>query len=193
MFSPLVIAVILLAVGLAVIVLELFLPSGGMLGVLAVAAFVGSVIAALMHPVRAGGISFAVGEVVGIGVMLALIVRWWPESSIGRRIAPELPREEDVLPENQSLQQLVGKLGKTKSMMLPSGAVVVEGRTVNAISEGMAIEAGETVKVVEVRGNRVVVRKVEYVDTPQVAKSSDDVLSRSIEELGLEGLGESLS
>jgi hypothetical protein len=74
-------------------------------------------------------------------------------------------------------------------MMLPSGAVVVEGRTVNAISEGTAIDAGEAVKVVEVRGNRVVVRKIEVAQLPQTAASGDDLLSRSIEELGLEGLG----
>ena len=42
--------------------------------------------------------------------------------------------------------------------MLPSGAVAFEELTVDAVSEGMAIEAGQKVRVVDVRGNRVVVR-----------------------------------
>lgn len=193
MFSPLVIAIILLAIGLAVIVLELFVPSGGILAIVAAAAIVGSVIAALMHTDRTLGMTFAVVEIAGVIGGLALIVKWWPNSSLGRRIAPELPREDEVLPDNASLKQLVGKIGHAKSMMLPSGAVVVEGRTVNAISEGMAIDAGETVKVIEVRGSRIVVRKVEYVDQPQPQRREEDLLSRPLEELGLEGLGESLT
>jgi membrane-bound ClpP family serine protease len=193
MFSPLVIAVILLALGLAIVVLELFVPSGGILAIVAAAAIVGSIVAALMHEDRTWGMSFAVAEVLIVIGGLALIVKWWPNSSIGRRIAPELPREEEILPDNQSLKQLVGKVGYAKSMMLPSGAVVVEGRTVNAISEGMAIDAGEAVKVIEVRGNRIVVRKVEIAEQPQKARREDDLLSRPIEELGLEGLGESLT
>ncbi|RIK74964.1 MAG: hypothetical protein DCC68_22125 [Planctomycetota bacterium] len=192
MISPLMIAVILLAVGLAVIVLELFVPSGGILAVVAAAAIVGSVIAALMHEDRSLGMTFAVAEVAAIIGGLFLIVKWWPNSSIGRRIAPELPREDEILPENE-LKKLVGKVGYAKSMMLPSGAVVVEGRTVNAVSEGMAIDAGEAVKVIEVRGNRIVVRKVEIAEQKQPQRREDDLLSRPIEELGLEGLGESLT
>jgi membrane-bound ClpP family serine protease len=170
MFSPLVIAIILLAVGIAVIVLELFVPSGGILAIVAAAAIVGSVIAALMHTDRTLGMTFAVVEIAGVIGGLVLIVKWWPNSALGRRIAPELPREDEVLPDNASLKQLV-----------------------NAISEGMAIDAGETVKVIEVRGSRIVVRKVEYVEQPQPQRREEDLLSRPLEELGLEGLGESLT
>jgi membrane-bound ClpP family serine protease len=192
MFSPLMIAVILLVAGLAIVVLELFVPSGGILAVVAVVAIVGSVISALMYEDRTIGTTFALAEIIGVIVGLVLIVKWWPNSSIGRRIAPELPREEEILPENE-LKQLIGKVGYAKSMMLPSGAVVIEGRTVNAVSEGMAIDAGQQVKVVEVRGNRIVVRKVEIVEQKQPVRREDDLLSRPIEELGLEGLGESLT
>jgi membrane-bound serine protease (ClpP class) len=192
MFSPLMIAVILLVAGLAIVVLELFVPSGGILAVVAAVAIVGSVISALMYEDRTIGTTFALAEIVGVIVGLVLIVKWWPNSSIGRRIAPELPREEEILPENE-LKQLIGKVGYAKSMMLPSGAVVIEGRTVNAVSEGMAIDAGQQVKVVEVRGNRIVVRKVEIVEQKQPVRREDDLLSRPIEELGLEGLGESLT
>jgi membrane-bound serine protease (ClpP class) len=192
MFSPLMIAVILLVAGLAIVVLELFVPSGGILAVVAAVAIVGSVISALMYEDRTIGTTFALAEIIGVIVGLVLIVKWWPNSSIGRRIAPELPREEEILPENE-LKQLIGKVGYAKSMMLPSGAVVIEGRTVNAVSEGMAIDAGQQVKVVEVRGNRIVVRKVEIVEQKQPVRREDDLLSRPIEELGLEGLGESLT
>ena len=62
------------------------------------------------------------------------------------------------------------------------------GSIVNAISEGMAIEAGVAVRVIEVRGNRVVVRPI-ALDKPgggRPTTSADDLLSKPIEELGLE-------
>ena len=56
-----------------------------------------------------------------------------------------LPTSDEVLPDSdrrRNLKTLVGKIGKAKSLMLPSGAVDIEGTTVDALSEGMAIEAG---------------------------------------------------
>jgi hypothetical protein len=75
--------------------------------------------------------------------------------------------------------------------MLPSGAISIEGRVVNALSEGLAIEAGTKVRVIEVRGNRVVVRPVE--DEPPPGRDPNDVLSRPIEELGIDELEGPLS
>ncbi len=36
--------------------------------------------------------------------------------------------------------------------------MVIEGRTIDAVSEGMAIEAGQLVRVVQVRGMEVIVQ-----------------------------------
>ena len=73
--------------------------------------------------------------------------------------------------------------------MLPSGAVVIDGRTIDALSEGTPIEAGQRVRVIEVRGNRVVVRLAEGEQGPP----SDDVLSQPIETLGLDSLEDPLA
>ena len=74
--------------------------------------------------------------------------------------------------------------------MLPSGAVMVEGQTIDALSEGMPIEAGQRVRVIEVRGNRVVVRPADDDEQPD---PDDDVLSRPIESLGLDSLEDPLA
>jgi membrane-bound ClpP family serine protease len=186
-------AFVLLAAGLALVVLELFIPSGGILGVLAAAAFVASMFVAIRFGSSTSGATFVVAEIVGISAVIWLAIKWWPHSAIGKKIAPELPTEKDVLPDSQhlqSLRQLVGKLGQTRCPMLPSGAIAVEGQIVNAISEGMAIEAGVAVRVIEVRGNRVVVRPIAS-ETPSggpTRASADELLSKPIEELGLEPL-----
>jgi membrane-bound ClpP family serine protease len=86
----------------------------------------------------------------------------------------------------------VGKIGQAKSMMLPSGAVLVEGRTIDAVSEGMPIEPGQVVRVIEVRGTRVIVRPVEHGEEQQ-PRSAEDPLSRPIDTLGIDPFDDPLS
>jgi membrane-bound serine protease (ClpP class) len=91
------------------------------------------------------------------------------------------PRSEDVLPDDpkrRGLKELQGRIGRAKSKMLPSGIVVVDGRKVDAVSEGMPIEAGQKVRVLYARGNSVVVRSVPE-DTPE--RPEGDPLSRPVD------------
>jgi hypothetical protein len=64
--------------------------------------------------------------------------------------------------------------------MLPAGAIILDGRTVDAVSEGMPIEAGQMVRVVEVRANRVVVRPL---DDEIPSASAEDPLRRPIDSV----------
>jgi membrane-bound serine protease (ClpP class) len=112
---------------------------------------------------------------------------------MGRRLLLDVRSGEEMLPdtpERRKLAQLVGKLGVAKTLMLPSGAVVIEGRTIDALSEGMSIEAGQRVRVVAVHGSRVVVRPAD--DNEELPPDDVDVLSRPIESLGIESLEDPL-
>jgi membrane-bound ClpP family serine protease len=88
---------------------------------------------------------------------------------------------------------LVGRVGKVKSKMLPSGAVQIDGQMIDAVSEGMPLEPGQTVRVLEVRGNMVVVRAVEDDATEAEVEAPGDMLSRPIESLGLEAFDDPLA
>jgi len=83
----------------------------------------------------------------------------------------------------RELKRLIGKVGQAKTLMMPSGAVVIDGRTIDALSEGLPIEAGQSVRVVEVRGTRVVVRSTSQAPTPA---DPGDPLSQPIDSLGLD-------
>jgi membrane-bound serine protease (ClpP class) len=138
------------------------------------------------------GFVFLTITAVLVPAALGLAFRWWPHTPMGRRLLLDVPRGDEVLPDTpqrRTLRQLVGKLGVAKTVMLPSGAVVINGVTIDALSEGMPIEAGQHVRVIEVRGNRVVVRPSDEAAPPP----SDDILSRPIESLGLDGLEEPLA
>ncbi|MEO1995003.1 MAG: NfeD family protein, partial [Planctomycetaceae bacterium] len=54
--------------------------------------------------------------------------------------------------------ELLGRQGTSQSILRPSGKALIEGRFLDVVSEGPFIERGVSIEVVEVVGNRVVVR-----------------------------------
>ncbi len=194
-------AIVLLLGGLALMILEAFLPSGGALGTLSVIAILAGVgLAYYSGPLE--GTALLLAAVFATPVCIYLALKWWPNTPLGRRVLLDTPTGDDVLPDSphrRTLRELVGKVGKAKSLMLPSGAVVIEGRVIDAVSEGMAIEAGQMVKVVEVRANRVVVRPLDPEEERKLAQEQqsqtqdDDLLSRPIDTLGLDPFDDAVS
>lgn len=60
-------------------------------------------------------------------------------------------------------EYLLGRQGEVLYELRPSGTVIIDKNPVDVVSEGGFIKKGETVEVVSVNGNRVVVRKVEKI------------------------------
>lgn len=192
-------AIVLLLGGLALMILEAFVPSGGALGTLSVIALLAGVgLAYYSGPLE--GTMLLLTSLVAAPFCIYLALKWWPNTPLGRRVLLNAPTSEEVLPDSphlRTLRELVGKVGKAKSLMLPSGAIVIDGRVIDAVSEGMAIEAGQLVKVVEVRANRVVVRPLDPEEEKQLSQqreeSQDDLLSRPIDTLGLDPFDDAVS
>jgi membrane-bound serine protease (ClpP class) len=189
--DPLAWSILLMLVGCVVLVLEVFIPSGGILAVLSAASFIGSILIAFQRgPVT--GFSFVITTVVAVPAVLGLAFHYWPKTRIGKAFLGELPTEEDVQPDAPH-RALLGLVGITRSKMLPSGAVEVDGQMIDAVSQGQAIEPGQYVVVTEVRANRVVVRPAKENERPGMPISTADILSRPIEELGIESLEDPLA
>jgi membrane-bound serine protease (ClpP class) len=189
--EPLIWAALLLLLGMVLVLMEVFVPSAGILGFLSVTSILAGIGLAFYNGGLTIGFGFLFGTAILLPIVLALAFRWFPETPIGRRLLPALPTSAEVLPDNEErrvLRGLIGKVGQAKSPMLPSGAIVVEGRVINAVSEGLPIEAGTDVRVIEVRGARVVVRPLEAGESaaPPKQQQADDLLSRPIDSLGLD-------
>ena len=140
------------------------------------------------------GLVFAAATVFVVPILIATAFKYWPKTPMGKAFLGELPTDEDVLP-TDSRRTLLGRVGVARSKMLPSGAVEIEGQMIDAVTQGQAIEPGAYVVVVEVRANRVVVRPAGKDQRPgnQSAKDIKDILSRPIDELGIESLEDPLA
>jgi membrane-bound ClpP family serine protease len=190
--DPLVWAALLLALGFALAILEFFIPSGGILGVAAAVAL----LAANGMAFRSGagtGLSFLAVTVLALPLVISVALKIWPHTRMGRRLLLGAPTPEEVLPDTDQrrlLKSLIGKVGRAKSLMMPSGAVEVEGHSIDAVSEGMAIDPGTPVRIVEVHGLRVIVRPTR--DEPP-SRQPDDPLARPIDTIGADPFDEPLA
>jgi membrane-bound ClpP family serine protease len=189
--DPLVWSILLMVIGCVVLALEVFIPSGGILSILSGAAFIGSILIAFQNGPRTG-FAFVATTVVLVPAVVALAFKYWPKTPMGKAFIGELPTEEQVLPDDPR-RELLGRVGVVRSKMLPSGAVEIEGQIIDAVSQGQAIEPGQYVTVVEVRANRVVVRPSKEGERPGHKIATEDLLSRPIEELGIESLDDPLA
>ena len=197
--DPIYWALLLLIVGLIVVVLELFLPSAGTLGVLAGVLIIAAIVVGFRDGLKTGALILTL-TVIALPVLLGFMVKVWPHTPLGKRILLDEIKPEDVLPNSSHYQKrndsLVGQLGIAKTKMLPSGIVVIEGEKYDAISEGFAVDAGDAVKVVKVREHRLYVQPydgaVDAASAKDAAVRDGDILSRPIEDLGLEGLDDPL-
>lgn len=152
-----VVFIILLSAGLLMLGAEIFVP-GGVLGVLGAAALIGAVVAAFNAFGPSGGALAAISILFLAGASIALWIRFFPRSRIGRRMT--LATDESAFKSaSDDLSALVGQSGTAQSTLRPSGYAQIGGKRFDVVSEGGSILKGEPLRVVQVQGNRIVVRK----------------------------------
>jgi membrane-bound serine protease (ClpP class) len=191
--DPLYWSIILIVLGLLVIVSELFIPSAGILGILAATLLLSGIGFGFAAGVKTGALVLLATCMI-VPALLAMLVKVWPSTPIGKRILLKNLSSEDVLPNSShyvNIKQLVGQFGVAKTKMLPSGIVIINHEKVDAVSDGFAIEPGQTVRVISVKGNRVYVEPYdgdpsEAAELP--ASDGQDILSKPIDELGIDEL-----
>jgi membrane-bound serine protease (ClpP class) len=159
-------ALLVLVIGFLLIFLELVIPSFGMIAVTSLACFTLAVILAFLESTAAG---FVFTAVVLVGVPLAIYaaVKIFRHSPLGKRMILTGPTTDlsGGAVDAKAKENLPGKVGTAHTVLRPSGIAIIDGRRVDVVTEGaVMVKAGVPVKVVEVEGNRVVVRPVEEKD-----------------------------
>ena len=152
---------LLLGIGVALIFLEVFIPSGGIIGIVALASL-GLGIYSLFHQGK-----LLLGSMTGIGVAVFVISMF---SFMLRRISLTETQNSDAFTSvDNSLGEIMGKSGVTKSALRPAGVALIDGKRVDVVASSGFIENGKLIKVVETSGNRVVVREL-----PETEKQSQE-------------------
>lgn len=178
------ICILLLAVGLVLIVAEIFLPTGGMIGICATGCILGSIWYAWLAWSESSPtiwwsylalILFLVPITIG-GTFYLL-----PRTPIGKILFHEGFSSEEITPfekEQNKLTALVGETGKTLTLHNPGGMVLVDGSRYHSESEGVIIEPDRAVEVVEIHGNRLKVREYDPESVSETTSHPESQVSQ---------------
>ena len=194
---PLIWSVLLLAFGLGLAMLEVFIPSAGILGFLSLSSIVTSIVLAFSFGGTTAGFLFLGIAAISLPATVIMAFKWLPSTPFGRRLMLGTPKGKEVLPDDDpriAYESLIGNHGTAKSAMLPGGTIAIGGVTYEAVSESGAIDAGDAVTVVRIRNNRLVVQKGETMSSDSTPDTTaEDPLSRPIDTLGIDPLDDPLS
>jgi len=144
-----------LLIGAALMILEIFLPGFGLPGISGMVLIgAGVVMTAIQH-----GMLMAVVILLVVIALLALVISWVMRSAAKGNYHSEIfLKEKDDLYTREDMQVLVGKIGRTTSVLRPAGIGDFDGVRLNVVTEGGFIERDKAIEIVSVDGTRIVVR-----------------------------------
>ncbi len=151
--------ILILAFGLILLVAEVFVPSGGVIGLLAL----GCIGISLWSAFRVStefGLQFLVADFILLPATFSLAMYLWPKTPMAKRIflTPPAPEEIEASHAPDRLEHLIGQFGKALTPLRPAGLVDFEGRRIDGASEGELIASGTLVQAVQIRSGRLIVR-----------------------------------
>lgn len=155
-------AVFLFLISAALIIAEVFIPSGGILGIFSFLSLAGGVAIFFKHSTVAG-ITGIIIAVVMIPVVLVLSYRLLPRTRFGKTVLlvpPEVSQGKGI-PDRDELNATLGQTGVVLSDLRPVGTVDFLGKRIECVAETGYIPKDVKVRVINVDGSQVTVRQVE--------------------------------
>ncbi len=153
-------SIALLLLGFVCVLLEVFVPSGGVLGVLAAVLL----ITAVTFGFVGGGQIFGVVVLAVAFLTVPVLVGWglsvWPKTPLGRQMVLWPPEPSEGSPTDgweKSTSARVGQIGVAVTELLPGGVVEIGGREFSAVASFAPVPKGTIVRVKEVRISYLVV------------------------------------
>lgn len=156
-------AVVLLAIAVILFLAELFIPSGGLLGVIAAVALIAGIIMLFRIDTTLGLVGVVL-SMIAIPVLFAVGLKIWPNTPIAQRLLlKDLPRDEVDPATGRPKAELehralIGAEGKALTDLRPVGACLINDQRFECLAEGDMIRAGDTIRVVAADGMQIKVR-----------------------------------
>ena len=155
-------AIGLMIAGLIAIIVEFFVPAGGLVGILGVASIVGGVVMMYMQYGNTLGSIFLILALVLVPALVVFYFKVFPRTFMGKRLilGEEQKREGGYASYTEKrYADLVGKMGTALTVLRPSGMISIDRQKFSVVTAGEFIDQDKPVKVVKVEGSRIVVRE----------------------------------
>lgn len=155
--NPMILAVFLQLLAAVILIAEVIVPSGGLLGILA-AGLVGYSLYTVFTEISVNaGYLFLIADVVALPVIVIVGLKMLARSPA--TLKTELSSDAGVTSQSAELEGYSGKTGIAVTNLRPSGIALIEGKRLDVVSRGEYIEKGSPVIVSAVTGNQIIVEK----------------------------------
>lgn len=154
---------ILLLVGIIMLILEIFfIPGTGAAGFIGFGCVAASIVLSYEDPITGAWVLFAV-IILTLLLGFAIFKYAIEKKDILAKFAPKPLKDgtEDFTFEPIDYSDLLNKTGVAETQLKPGGKIAINEQVADAITGGEYIPQGESVKVVAVEGNKIVVKKID--------------------------------
>ncbi len=158
----LVFAVFLYFACAVLIIAEIFVPSGGLISICALACLIGGIMIFFSRSTTVGWIGVIIAGIL-IPVVLAIAYKLFPKTKFGKTVtlAPPERQQGDAIPDTPELKKLLGAVGVVTTPLRPVGMCDFSGERVECVAESSYVDKNKKVKVIRVEGTQLTVRVVE--------------------------------
>ena len=154
-------AIFLFVLCAILLVLEIFIPSLGLLTVMALLCLAVGIALFFQVSTTVGWIGIWMSLIL-IPVVWIIVYKLFPKTRLGQILV--LRKSQDALPgipDQDILKSLIGKTGVVVTPCRPVGTCQFDGKKVTCVSESDFLNKNTNVKVINVEGNKVTVRKLD--------------------------------
>ncbi len=158
----LVFAIFLYLACAALIIAEVFVPSGGLISILALACLIGGVVIFFQHSSIAGWIGLIIALIM-IPSVLIFAYKVFPRTKFGKNVTLTPPERQqgDAVPDTSNLKKMLGAVGTVLTPLRPVGMCDFSGQRVECVAESGYVDKGKKVRIIDVESTQLTVRIIE--------------------------------
>ena len=150
----------------ALIIAEIFVPSGGIISLFALACVICGAVIFFRHSSTAGWIGVVIA-VIMIPSVLVFAYRIFPKTRFGKSVTltPSERQKGDAIPDTEELKELLGAVGLVMTPLRPVGMCDFSGQRLECVAEGGYVDKEKKVKVINVESTQLTVREIEVEES----------------------------
>jgi membrane-bound serine protease (ClpP class) len=162
----LVFAVFLYFACAALIIAEVFVPSGGIISLFALGCLIGGSAIFFGHSTTVGWIGVGTA-VVMIPSALIIAYKIFPKTRFGKSVILTPPERQkgDAIPDTDELGEMLDAVGVVLTPLRPVGMCDFSGQRLECVTEGGYVDKDKKVKVINVESTQLTVRKIEVEES----------------------------
>ncbi len=145
-------------IGMLVIIAEIFIPSFGLLSLIALGIFAYSLTLVFTTISTFAGMIFTGLDIVLLPIMIIFGIKILAKSPLS--LKRELSRQGGVVSQKQELEVFINQEGIAATNLRPAGMAMINSQRLDVVTDGEYVDKESPIVVTGISGNRIIVEKI---------------------------------